>query len=337
MKRLPEPSCEAKLIAKVPEQDVKQTGWRDRLREEELNGFAFAFKARSVALGVIVLWVLVSSSWGRLPMLLMAAAAFLAVGWVAFASRNHRHTMVVQGICAFADVAILVTASHFPEQDWNEWALQSWMRRSAFIYLVAYVACSALTFSVTIVLLAGVATIVGQVASFVFVMHAAGHVDSFQGFFADSAYDLLRQLTALQNVEPWVFMVNQIVLLAVTTGLIAGAIWRARRHVERAVLAEARSSNLGRYFSPAVAERLADDTASLDRPRPGRGRAVRRRHRLDAPHGGAPARAGDRCGPGLPSADRAHRVPPRWIDRQVPGGRRDGGIRCAREVAVGRL
>src|SRR5262249_24823003 len=69
---------------------------------------------------------------------------------------------------------------------------------------------------------------------------------------------LLRQLMAAQNVEPWVFMANQIVLLAVTTGLIAGAIWRARRHVERAVQAEVRPHNLGRYFSPQVAAQLAE-------------------------------------------------------------------------------
>ena len=49
---------------------------------------------------------------------------------------------------------------------------------------------------------------------------------------ATNAYDLLRQMTVMQGVEPWVFMANQLVLLAVTTGLIAGAIWRARRHVE---------------------------------------------------------------------------------------------------------
>jgi adenylate cyclase len=72
---------------------------------------------------------------------------------------------------------------------------------------------------------------------------------------------------AAQSLSPWVFMANQVVLLAVTTGLIAGAIWRARRHVERAVQAEALSRNLGRYFSPEVAERLADESADLNTAR----------------------------------------------------------------------
>jgi adenylate cyclase len=245
----------------------EQAGWRERLRQEELNGFAFAFKARTIALGVVVLWVIVSSTVSRLPVLMAAALLFFLVGWLAYASRRHRHALLIQGACAVVDAAIIVVASHLPERDWYSWALESWMRRSAFLYLVAYVASSALTFSVAIVVVSGVAAVLGQLASFVFVLYAASHVDSFQGFAANSAYDLLRQLTAMQNVEPWVFMVNQLVLLAVTTGLIAGAIWRARRHVERAVQAEVRTRNLGRYFSPQVAAQLAETPGA-----PGTGR-----------------------------------------------------------------
>lgn len=69
---------------------AEQAGWRERLRQEELNGFAFAFKARTIALAVIVLWVMASSSLNRLPVLLGATGAFLLVGWLAYATRRHR-------------------------------------------------------------------------------------------------------------------------------------------------------------------------------------------------------------------------------------------------------
>ncbi len=232
-------------------------GWLQRLHEEELSGFAFAFKARSIALGVVLVWVVLSASWSRLPFLVGAVAIFFLVGWLGYATRRSRHMLVIQGICAVIDVAIIVVASHFPENDWHEWALQTWLRRSAFLYLVAYVAASALTFSVAIVLMAGAAALAGQLASFAFVLDSAEKVDSFRGFTAPNALDLLRQMTEVQGVDPIVFMVNQLVLLAITTGLIAGAIWRARRHVERAVMAETERANLGRYFSPNVVERLA--------------------------------------------------------------------------------
>lgn len=239
-------------------------GWLQRLHEEELSGFAFAFKARAIALGVVFLWVVLSSSWTRLPVLIAAMALFFAVGWIGYATAKSRYMLAIQAVCALVDVAIIVLASHYPEGDWHEWALQSWLRRSAFLYLVAYVAASALTFSVRIVLIAGAAALLGQLASFAFVLHSAEHVDSFRGFTAPNALELLRQLSEVQGVGPVVFMANQLVLLAITTGLIAGAIWRARRHVERAVLAETERANLGRYFSPNVVERLASDVRGLE-------------------------------------------------------------------------
>lgn len=241
-----------------------EPSWLQRLHEEELSGFAFAFKARSIALGVVFVWVVFSSSWVRLPFLLAAIAIFFLVGWVAYLSRHSRHMLVVQSVCAVIDVAIILLASHFPETDWYSWALQTWLRRAAFLYLVAYIAASALTFSVKVVVVAGVAAVVGQIASFAFVLHSAERVDSFAGFSSSGALDLLRQLMQFQGIDPIVFMLNQIVLLAITTGLIAGAIWRARRHVERAVMAEAERANLGRYFSPDVVERLARDMHGLE-------------------------------------------------------------------------
>jgi adenylate cyclase len=239
-------------------------GWLQRLHEEELSGFAFAFKARAIALGVVLMWVVFSSSWGRLPFLLGAIASFFLVGWVAYATRRSRHMLLIQAACAVVDVAIIVVATHYPERDWYEWALQSWLRRSAFLYLVAYVAASALTFSVKVVLAAGAAAFAGLLASFGAVLWSADRVDSFGGFAASGALDLLRQLMQVQGIDPIVFMVNQLVLLAITTGLIAGAIWRARRHVERAVMAETERANLGRYFSPNVVERLASDVRALE-------------------------------------------------------------------------
>ncbi len=239
-------------------------GWLQRLHEEELSGFAFAFKARVIALGVVFLWVVLSSSWTRLPVLIAAMALFFVVGWIGYATRRSRYMLAIQAVCALIDVAIIVLASHYPEHDWYEWALQSWLRRSAFLYLVAYVAASALTFSVKIVLVTGAAAFLGQLASFAFVLHSAEHVDSFRGFTAPNALELLRQLSEVQGVGPVVFMLNQLVLLAITIGLIAGAIWRARRHVERAVMAETERANLGRYFSPNVVERLASDVRGLE-------------------------------------------------------------------------
>jgi hypothetical protein len=111
------------------------SGWRERLHEEELKGFAFAFKARSIATAIILVWVVASASPTRLPALLWAGAVFIVIGWIAYRSRHHPRMILIQAACAAADVAVLVLASHVPESDWYEWALQSWSRRSLFLYL----------------------------------------------------------------------------------------------------------------------------------------------------------------------------------------------------------
>src|SRR5260221_12976293 len=166
------------------------SSWLQRLREEELGGFAFAFKARAIALGVVFIWVVFSSSWTRLPFLLARMAIFFLVGWVGYLSRNSRHVLAIQRLCAVVDVAIILLASHYPEDDWYGWALQTWLRRSAFLYLVAYVAASALTFSVKAVLIAGVAAFVGQIASFAFVLYSAEHVDWVRAFSAPNRLEV---------------------------------------------------------------------------------------------------------------------------------------------------
>jgi adenylate cyclase len=154
---------EGELPPTVADETVRpsEQGWRERLHREELNGFAFAFKARAIALGAVVLWVVLSASMSRLPFLLAAAAIFFGVGLVAYRARDHKQMLAIQGLCASVDVAIIVLASHMPDGDWNEWALQTWLRRSAFLYLVAYVASSALTFSVKVVLISGLAATLG--------------------------------------------------------------------------------------------------------------------------------------------------------------------------------
>ena len=91
-------------------------GWLQRLHEEELSGFAFAFKARAIALGVVFLWVVFSSSWTRLPVLVAAMVLFFVVGWIGYATRKSRYMLAIQTVCALIDVAIIVMASHYPEQ-----------------------------------------------------------------------------------------------------------------------------------------------------------------------------------------------------------------------------
>jgi adenylate cyclase len=58
-------------------------------------------------------------------------------------------------------------------------------------------------------------------------------------------------------VTPQAFVVQQLVFMAISTAFIAAAVWRARAHLGRTLLAEGERNNLARYFSPNLVDRLA--------------------------------------------------------------------------------
>ncbi len=50
---------------------------------------------------------------------------------------------------------------------------------------------------------------------------------------------------------------QQLVFMTLCTGFIAVAVWRARAHLGRTLMAEGERNNLARYFSPNLVDRLA--------------------------------------------------------------------------------
>ena len=201
--------------------------------------------------------------------------------------------LAIQAVCALVDVAIIVLASHYPEGDWYEWALQSWLRRSAFLYLVAYVAASALTFSVKIVLIAGAAALAGparllrlrapfrRARRFVPRLHSAERPRA-----AAPAQRSAGRRSRGVHAEP---------------ARSAGHHHRPdrRRDLARPPPCRARGpgrDRAGQSRPLLLAQRRR--AAGLrrarpgGRPRPGRRGDVRRRHRLDAAHGGDHAGGG---------------------------------------------
>jgi len=59
---------------------------------------------------------------------------------------------------------------------------------------------------------------------------------------------------------------NQLVFLALVTGILALSVWRSRRLSHRRVAAEAERAALSRYFSPNIVRELSDGNRDLDRP-----------------------------------------------------------------------
>ena len=239
-----------------------------RLREEEQNGSLFAFRGRLVALGLVALWLMFAAGPMRVGVGVGACVAMMATAWVVYAARASRFAKVLQLGVTLLDVTVIAIATLVPipgAPDGGLWLEQVFGRRTLFLYLVIYLTASALSYSARTVVLTGAASLVALVGSFVWTaldQARATGVDLLGGAEPLSALwptarALFARLIGPGFVTPEAFLVQQLVFMSICTAFIAGAVWRARAHLGRTLLAEGERNNLARYFSPNLVDRLA--------------------------------------------------------------------------------
>ena len=219
---------------------------------EERNGFRLAFKLRLFALGTVALFLTVINPF---PAFLYYYAFLL--GLIVTGAGPLAHWRKDSGIpewtrwtAPFADLTLVTFAVVYPNPfglyDFSELPLV--LRSEALGYPVIFIALSTLTYSPRQVLWTGTtAAILWTVASF-WVAGLPGMRWSTMGTdpHAVMAHSLLQQ----------------VLLLLVVTGLLAGAVNRARAIALRQVKAERERTQLARYFSANLVDQLAD----ADRP-----------------------------------------------------------------------
>ncbi len=237
---------------------------RLRLREEEQSGSAFAFYARIGALVPISIMLLVAAAPNRIAYS-EAACAVLAIGaWVVFRFRASRWVLPIQAAVIAVEVTAIGVAAmepSFSAATSNVWLEQAFGRRSMFLFLSVYLVGSAFSYSVVVVIMTGVACLVALSGTFLwtaYVQAQSAGIDLLK--VADPLAAGLAQLGRVIGegfVSPPSFLVHQLVLLAVISAFIATAVWRARAHLGRTLLAESERRNLARYFSPNLVDRLA--------------------------------------------------------------------------------
>jgi adenylate cyclase len=237
---------------------------RVRLREEEQNGSLFAFRARLVALGAISLWLLMAAGPMRVTVSLSACAALALTAWLVYRTRGARWATVLQAAVIVLEVSVIVVATMevSPGSPTSGlWVEQVFGRRSIFLYLSVYLAASALSYSARTVLLTGVMCVAALVLSVVWTVVALARAAGIDLLAVDHpaalAAALLGQVIGPGFVTPQAFVVQQLVFMTISTAFIAAAVWRARAHLGRTLLAEGERNNLARYFSPNLVDRLA--------------------------------------------------------------------------------
>lgn len=242
----------------------------DAFLREEKSGLGFAMWVRISALTAIACWLLYIVPMPRVLYWLGIIALFLVLSAAPLIARaQSRHWRVWTALFVLLDVALLVFVLLFPNPMLvSDWPIQTQLRLSNFLYLMVFVGGAALSYSPGIVVWTGICAAASWAAGVSLII---ARPESFTVLEAGSATVETESLGSLGRfLDPFFVsmprLYNEVVLLLIMTAIIAAAVWRARRLVLRHAAAERAQTNLARYFSPNLVDRLANDENTLDRP-----------------------------------------------------------------------
>jgi len=151
------------------EEDDPSSRLDKALRQEELAGLSFALTARGVAVAAVALWLIAIVPAPRVFYFLGVVAVFYALGLVPHLIRFHpRARWIKLGFVAL-DVALIVAVILIPppfQEEALNWPIQTRLRFPDYLYLLVYLAGSALSYSPLNVISTGLCIIVAWSAGF---------------------------------------------------------------------------------------------------------------------------------------------------------------------------
>ena len=230
-----------------------------------MTGLLFSTRARSIALGAIAGLVAVQN-WeaGAAATLYFEViiALFFVLGishyWLAksrFAHPSLKHLFTTADVL----LRVVVTLLPVPFDDTFQ-PVQLHLRGPNFLYFLIVMGSTVLLYSPRLVLWNGMVTIAAWSTGVWWIISLPETIT-----FMDS--DASRPAEETRRIfldEKFVFVmgwVQQIVIYAIFTGVMAMVVLRARRLVETQVSTERERANLSRYFSPNLVDELsASDT-----------------------------------------------------------------------------
>lgn len=230
---------------------------------EERAGLHFAFRLRLFALLAIAAWLLYSVPFPRVLYYLGVIVLFTALGAAPhLLHRLGRRGVVAIGIVVLLDAALLAYVLLAPNPLVEDsWPPQLTLRFHNFLYFFVFLAAAALSYSPGLVLWSGLAGVTMWSVGVYLIWSQPDTVTDAGAGLTDPSGFLSPYFI---NIITWQ---NEVVLMLIVALLLAAAVWRSRRLVLRQVAAEHARSNLARYFSPNLVDRLASADRPFDDPR----------------------------------------------------------------------
>ena len=249
---------------------IKEDAATPRLREAftraERDGRVLAVKVRTLAFALIALWLLIGVPSVTIlhPLGLIVLFMILGVMPLALARIGFSQWWIAYVFVAL-DSALLVFTLFFPNPLVAEhFPLPVYLRFDWFVYFFVLLAFNALSYSPLLVLWSG---ITGAAAWSVGMWWLTARTETlpFRPLTSSSSVSIDERLAAILdpayvNIDKWE---QSVVVLTLVAIILAAAVWRARKLVEIQVDAERARTNLARYFSPNIVERLTESEARL--------------------------------------------------------------------------
>ncbi len=240
---------------------------RSALVDQERAGLRFALIVRVVVLVTLAVWLLVSVPMPRVIYWLGFVGLFLISGAIPYIMRHSRHWRFWFAAFATVDAALLVTAMLLPNPlQTNDWPVQMGLRFHNVLYLFVLLAGASLSYSPLLVIWTGISAVMAwSIGTLLLALHPDAILTSAAETgdpVVDSQLSLGRFMEpTFVNINSWM---NEVVLLMITAVITAAAVWRARMRMVRQVKAERARTNLARYISPDLTEKLAQGRSPFE-------------------------------------------------------------------------
>ena len=240
---------------------------RAALVDQERAGLRFALIVRVVVLATLAIWLVVTVPMPRVSYWLGFVGLFLVSSIIPYTMRYRRNWRFWFAGFATVDAALLVTAMLLPNPlQTIDWPVQMGLRFHNVLYLFVLLAGASLSYSPLLVIWTGVSAATAWSIGTLLLALQPSTILSGPAPTGDPAVDNQTSLQRFMdptfvNLSGWM---NEVVLLMVTAVIIAAAVWRARLLMLRQVRADRARTNLARYVSPDLSDKLAQGRSPFE-------------------------------------------------------------------------
>ena len=242
-----------------PVDEVRKLAFEEQKRE----GLVLAFRARTVAVCLVSVLLMIIIPAPRIYYFLSCVGVFFLLGLIPYFLRKKGFGSPVLDVIFIAlDVALITIVILVPVGVIADtWPIQTRARFPDFLYLLLYLAGSALSFSPVIVWVTGILISLSWGIGILIIYTLPDTITSQNAAsngFSEQALSHFLPVYLHPNYVGFNGLLTQVVLILIISFILASAISRARRFMTRQIDSELERESLSRFFSPDVIDRISN-------------------------------------------------------------------------------